>query len=396
MILKRYYLLFFGFLMSLMLPYSINLFFSLRSVSVGFLIGQILLFVSIWIYSEKYLKLFSSTHLLLLVFFLLIFSFISELSSQGSILNTLIVIGVVFVVYINVSSLLRLPSEIFYRLITHSFLFLIILGFISWNVFMFTSFFAVGNLQYFLLIGEPSLFALMVGPLGIVYAYKFNHFKLVITIFLIYGIIFPSLIMLVFGIILFFAYLLTQVKILKATYFLIAALLVMYFIFLSLGEGRDYFLSRLSVNVDEMNLTSLAFVVQWLNVYEAIANFSYLGSGFGTSPGVVESHDSIYSQAIVTIYGEGITSNIGSSYLTRMFSSIGFGTLILFLYFVYMAIRIFYSCNCSNDINFSIILLASVVPSLFFRTPGILSFDLFWIILVMILIHKMFHKSHNS
>ena len=396
MILKRYYLLFFGFLMSLLLPASINFFFSLRSFSVGFLIGQILLFVSIWVYSKKHLKLFSSTHLSLLAFFLLIFSLISELSSQGDILNTLIVIGVVFVVYINVSSLLRLPSEIFYRLITHSFLFLIILGFISWSIFTFTSFFATGDLQYFLLIGEPSLFAMLVGPIGMLYAYRFNHFKLVITIFLIYGIIFPSLIMLSFCIILFLAYLLTQVKILKATSLLIAGLLVMYLIFLSLGEEGDYFLSRLSVNVDSMNLTSLAFVVQWLNVYEAIANFSYLGPGFGTSPGVVESYDSVYSQAIVTKYGEDITNNIGSTYLTRMFSSIGFGTLIFFLYFVCMAIKIFYSCTYSNSINFSIILLASVVPLLFFRTAGILSFDLFWIILVMILTHKMFDKSYNS
>ena len=389
MILKRYHLLFFGFLMSLILPYSINLFFSLKSLSAGFLIGQILLFFSIWVYSEKYLKLFPSTYLSILAFFLLIFSLISELSSQGDILNTLIVIGVVFVVYINVSSLLRLPSEIFYCLIAHSFFFLIILGFISWNLFMFTY-------RNFILIGEPSLFAMLVGPLGMLYAYKFNHYKLVITIFLIYGIIFPSVIMLSMGIILFLAYLLIHLRILKAISLFIAGLLVMYLILLSLGEGGEYYLERLSLNVDGMNLTSLAYVVQWLNVYDAIANFSYLGAGFGTSPGVVESYDSVYSHAIVKKYGDDITSNIGSTYLTRMFSSIGFGTLIFFFYFVYMAIRIFYSLNCSNDINFSIILLASVVPSFLFRTAGILSFDLFWIILVMILTHKMFNKSYNS
>ena len=86
-----------------------------------------------------------------------------------------------------------------------------------------------------------------------------------------------------------------------------------------------------------MNLSSLIYVIHWVEIWDVISQVKLLGNGIGQAADISQYND--FVQRVVELYGEDIVSgggvNAGHFYLSRLAVSLGYGLFFfLFLYFI--------------------------------------------------------------
>ena len=318
------------------------------------------------------------------VFFVALFSGVfssQELSAAVALIATFCL------VYLNASILLKLDEKSFDSVFRVLFFILLVLGLVS----LFNIYFLGGIEVPWLgfkhriipFVGEPAMYALLFGPIAIWYGHTFNHHYKILTLMSLFGVLFPNLTMILFVSL----YVLLMMhghhmsrwkKVLLAS----ALLLVLGSMTQILG---DYIGSRLSLDTGSMNLSSLIYVIHWIEIWDVISQLKLLGNGLGQAVDISQYNDFVYR--VIEVYGDDIVSggsvNAGHFYLSRLAVSLGYG-LFFFLFLVFFSfVRSFRYARKrhSPTVQLSLLLIVGFFPELFFRTAGLLSFGLFWLIL---------------
>lgn len=372
----------------LLLPYSLNLLLNSKSLAIWFLTSQICLLIVLFLSGHKVslIKMPSGFYLA----FLSIFGFglLSGITYLEGVFYALVFLLVVCLIYLNVSILVRMENKIFERTFKLFFFILLSLGFITLCMrIFFADLFTIFNLDIknILLIGEPSIYALMLGPVSLWYGIRFNKNIFTLTVIFIFGAVFPSAILLSYGMIyimvlMFFSPVATFKKVL----FLVSAVLSIQ---LLLSFQMNYFLPRFSTITEEMNLSSLMYFVHWDQFRDVILKVQILGDGFGQSENISQSSSYIYR--VLELYGYDITSgsgdgvNAGHFYMSRLAVSIGYGVIIFILLYSASLFKSYKAHVRRNTqvLSVSFLIILGFLPEMILRTPGIFGFGLFWFVL---------------
>tara|TARA_B110000503_G_scaffold134831_1_gene214396 strand:- start:66 stop:1199 length:1134 start_codon:yes stop_codon:yes gene_type:complete len=318
------------------------------------------------------------------VFFVALFS---GFSYSKELLAAVALMATFCLVYLNASILLRLDEKSFDSVFRVLFFILLVLGLVSLCNTYFLGGIGVPRLglnhRMIPFVGEPAMYALLFGPIAIWYGHKFNHHYKILTLMSLFGVLFPNLTMILF-VTLYVLLMLHGYHMSRWKKVLLASmlLLVMWLLALILG---DYLASRVSFDAGSMNLSSLIYVIHWIEIWDVISQVKLLGNGIGQAADISQYND--FVQRVVELYGEDIVSgggvNAGHFYLSRLAVSLGYGLFFfLFLYFISFVRSFRYARKRhSPTVQLSLLLIVGFFPELFFRTAGLLSFGFFWLIL---------------
>ena len=312
-----------------------------------------------------------------------LFTLLSGLNSS-ELIPAVGMILILCLVYVNASTLMVIEERSFHSLIKFLFFFLLILGVISLvgriaGVFLPSV--GLTNTEI-LFIGENSMFALIFAPVAILYGQFFNNQQKILCTLFIFTVALPNATMFIFFsiycvILLFYSSMSLKKKVLTF-------LSVLVFGFLLLTTMTDYLSSRLTINPTDMNLSSLIYLIHWIEVWDVITQLNFLGDGIGQSTSISQNNEYIIS--IINIYGDemidGSGVNAGHFYLSRLAVSIGYGFLFLLLLYIYSLVQsAILTKRYLQDAPLSLFFLSGFIPELLFRTPSLMSFGLFWLML---------------
>jgi hypothetical protein len=361
--------------------------FESRSISMWFFLSQVALLILFIGFGKKIILVKLSFYVYLSMAGVFLVALFSGFFYSQELLMSVGIIATFCLVYLNASILLKLDEKSFDSVLRRLFFILLVLGLVSLCNTFFLGGIAVPRLglnhRMIPFIGEPSMYALLFGPIAIWYGHKFNHHYKTLTLMTLFGVLFPNLTMILyiilFVLLMLHGYYISWWKkaLLASTFPLGLWLLVM-----TLG---DYFTSRVSIDAGSMNLSSLIYVIHWIEIWDVISQVKLLGNGLGQANDISQYND--FVRRVVKVYGEEIVAgggvNAGHFYLSRLAVSIGYGLFFfLFLYFISLTRSFRYGRKRrSPTVQLSLLLIVGFLPELIFRTAGLLSFGLFWLIL---------------
>lgn len=209
---------------------------------------------------------------------------------------------------------------------------------------------------------EPSHFAITVGPIlfacGFFISKRMRFF--LVLIFILFGMFFPSLVTLLFAMMMFLFFFQTS---LSLKFFLCGIAVFLAYVFLSTNVF-DYFISRLVFSTENQNLTALVYMQGWADASASLEHSRFLGVGFQNAgilpPG--EIGNLIYSLA-----GEYKNRQDGGFLLAKIISEFGvFGIVLLIFYlFVFfkasLALSRFRKCNSFSEVSGSSVFFNAIV-----------------------------------
>ena len=287
-------------------------------------------------------------------------------------------------VYANAATFLRVDKRLFNGVIRLLFIVLLILAVVS----------IAGRLagislpgigltdQEILLIGENSMFALFFAPVAILHGKLIGNQLRILAILVILAVTLPNAVMLIFcGIYSLILLFYSPMSLRKKTQI---ALTTLAFGFLVIVTQASYLSARFTVSVADMNLSSLIYAIHWIEVWEVVTQLKFLGDGIGEVSNILQQNDFVIK--IVKLYGDdlvyGTGVNAGHFYISRLAGSIGYGFFLFLLLYVFSLIKsIKMTKRNLKNVPQSLIFLVVFIPELLFRTPSLLSFGLFWLML---------------
>ncbi|MFQ1785109.1 hypothetical protein ACK39B_00665 [Aeromonas veronii] len=228
---------------------------------------------------------------------------------------------------------------------------------------------------------EQSHYALAAGFFaGPAFINKHVYIKLFVVFnFILQGVFFPNLTMMLYSVVLFYLYFLVR-KPIVTVFFCTLILIIFMLVSSNLIPGLNYFSSRLDLSSDSDNLTTLVFLQGWEQAWIALSQTYGLGVGFqmlGTEPA------GYFSTIITSLTGGNSLNREDGGFLAAKlvgeFGIVGISLLCCYIIYILKCIRqinIHY-VDSRYMVLFAFILLFSV--EIFFRgygyfSPGLIIF----------------------
>ena len=354
----------------LVLPFFINTQFELKSLTTGYFLSQIILFV-----------------------FLINGS---KLSFQPP--KSLIRIFIIFSVLLIFGALFN-NHDLFK---TVAFLLILILFIINglimgkYIVENFISVFEILKLVYFLLlilgttkilfnqtnipfIGEPSFFCLLFGPISLMATFNSSRFKFINLIILFsFSALLPNATILLF--------LILQIGILlkdaKFKFLLLFSFTLILYLIFDTFILNDYLIDRFTIDASNANLSSLMFLHNWVDIFNRIYDFNFFGNGIG-SEGIFLDRSNDYSIRAIEVYGD-LSTTSGTFWFARAIQTIGLPSIILIYVVIFNIIKLLLiKSTFSKEFNFFLTVLLATLPEFFFRGGSVLSLCVLLVFIVL-------------
>jgi hypothetical protein len=229
----------------------------------------------------------------------------------------------------------------------------------------------------FLLIGEPSYFALIVGPLSLI-AYSFKRRLGLINLLILFGfaVLVPNITIALFGLIQAgWLLLMARQKLIFFCLFLVLALIISWY---GIRFNNEYIGSRVTVDASEGNLSSLLYIVSWIDVWNRIQSFDFLGTGVG-SAAIHLGDENKFSRQALADYGSWLTYNSGTFWFARAMQTIGFVSLAVIFVIAFSVLSVLKSVKkigwVEPKAHLVLVLYSTLLPELFFRAPALLGYS---------------------
>jgi len=379
----------FGLLASVCLlsPNALNLIFESKSISIWFGLSQVALLTLFIGFGKKITLVRLPFYLYFSVTGLFLVALFSGFALSGELFGAVALMANFFLVYLNASILLRVDEKSFDSVFIALFFILFVLGLVSLCSTYFLNNTGVPWLglthRTIPFVGEPSMYALLFGPIAFWYGHKFHHHYKMLSLMSLFGILFPNLTMITF-VILYVILMLHQYNMPRYKKGLLVSMLLLAGGGVALISGA-YFTSRVSLDSGSMNLSSLIYVIHWIEIWDVISQLKILGNSIGQATHISQYND--FVQRVVELYGEDIASgggvNAGHFYLSRLAVSLGYGLFFfLFLYLISLIRSLRYARQRHQSTALlSLILLVGFLPELIFRTAGLFSLGFFYFVL---------------
>lgn len=360
--------------LSLVLPFLLNLIFGLQSTSIGFVVGQFMLFFFSYRFIYRKFNFKKLIYTFIAFLFFAIFCLLSSLYDFSVILNALILVFSICLTLINATffcEFVKKNYQIFKSFINFSWYLTIAISIVS---FIFLE-------RGFLIFGEASFFALYFGPITCIYSLVNRRYFIPVILILFYSFFIPNLTMVLY----FFVILIFK---LPFRYFLLT--FIMISILVTPKMFGEYVQSRVTLNASEANASSLTYLINWTDLKTRFEKLIVFGNGVGFKSSKVE-FDNEYVSQLRLRYAD-MNSNVAGTFLTaKLVQSIGLVGILPSVFLCYMIMKnYFYTRKKEHDLECSIklILCLSLLPAFFFRSSGLLSFSTFLFIFTLVYIFK--------
>jgi len=357
----------------LVLPFFINMQFQLKSLTPGYFLSQIILFVFLIIGSKLNFKAPKLLFKIFLIFsILLIFG---ALFNNHDLFKTVVFLLILVLFIINGLMIGKYIVKNFLSVIEIFklvYFLLLILGTIK----------IIFNQINIPFIGESSYFCLLFGPISLMATFNSNRFKLINLIILFcFSVLLPNATIILF--------LILQIGILlKDTNY--KFLLLLFFILISYFSYdifilNEYLISRITIDASDANLSSLMFLHNWVDIFNRIYDFNFFGNGIG-SEGIFLDRSNDYSSRAMEVYGN-LSSTSGTFWFARAIQTIGLSSVFL-IYIVIIKIIKFFKLSLSRttyskEFNFFLIMLLATLPEFLFRGGSVLSLCVLCVFIVL-------------
>jgi hypothetical protein len=354
----------------LVLPFFINIQFELKSLTIGYFLSQIILFVFLIKGSKLNFKAPKSLIRIFIIFsILLIFG---ALFNNHDLFKT--------VAFLLILVLLIINGLMIGKYIVKNFLSVIeILKLVYFLLLILGTIKIIFNQINIPFIGEPSFFCLLFGPISIMATFNSNRFKFINLIILFsFSALLPNATILLF--------LILQIGILlKDTNFkfslLLSLILTSYFI-IDIVDLNEYLSGRVTIDASNANLSSLMFLHNWMDIFNRIYEFNFFGNGIG-SEGIFLDRSNDYSSKAIEVYGD-LSTTSGTFWFARAIQTIGLSSVILIYVVITKIIKLsLIKTTFSKEFNFFLTVLLATLPEFFFRGGSVLSFCVFLVFIVL-------------
>ena len=354
----------------LVLPFFINIQFQLKSLTPGYFLSQIILFVFLIKGSKLNFKAPKSLIRIFIIFSILIIS--GALFNNHDLFKT--------VAFLLVLVLLIINGLMIGKYIVKNFLSVIeILKLVYFLLLILGTIKIIFNQINIPFIGEPSFFCLLFGPISMMATFNSNRFKFINLIILFsFSVLLPNATILLF--------LILQIGILlKDTNFkflsLLSLILISYFI-IDIVILNEYFIGRVTIDASNANLSSLMFLNNWMDIFNRIYEFNFFGNGIG-SEGIFLDRSNDYSSRAIEVYGD-LSTTSGTFWFARAIQTIGLSSVILIYVVITKIIKLsLIKTTFSKEFNFFLTVLLATLPEFFFRGGSVLSFCVLLVFIVL-------------
>lgn len=359
-------------LMVVLSPFAVNLALNLKSLVPGMLLGQL---IALPLLAQGTKQNHGIDRLFCIIFgVLIVFILVNDLASGVQLFNLLGFLLLLILMSINGSLFtIKLLQNLDYWRNT-----------LTWTYFFLIAL-AVEKIAFdrgsILLIGEPSFFALVAGPIAmIVYSLNRNMGLVNILILLSLSLLLPNTTLLLFFAIQS-ALIIVQLRKKLIMVTLIALLLAVGLGLNHLLLSNEYFLARLTLDADSGNLSSLLFAANWLDVISRITSFQIFGSGVGSTADYLSASND-YEYRLTAMYGTDLIYTNGTFWFARALQTIGFAALVVPLIVIWKVLKIVSRTGLKTRKlhpmeHLELTLYLAIVPELFFRGGAILGFAIF-------------------
>lgn len=352
----------------LMSPVAANDLFNLQSLVPGMALGQSIAFV--FLINGRKLTLRVSSGILAMFFATALLLLASAIHGGISVFPSAIFLALVIILAINgflvASLILENPSTSRQVVVLTYYAFLTI----GFHKLLFEK-------TDFLLIGEPSYFALIVGPLSLI-AYSFKRRLGLINLLILFGfaVLVPNITIALFGLIQAgWLLLMARQKLIFFCLFLVLALIISWY---GIRFNNEYIGSRVTVDASEGNLSSLLYIVSWIDVWNRIQSFDFLGTGVG-SAAIHLGDENKFSRQALADYGSWLTYNSGTFWFARAMQTIGFVSLAVIFVIAFRVLSVLKSVKKTGWVepkaHLVLVLYSTLLPELFFRAPALLGYS---------------------
>ncbi|MGE4500913.1 MAG: hypothetical protein AB7C96_11250 [Hydrogenovibrio sp.] len=187
---------------------------------------------------------------------------------------------------------------------------------------------------------EESHYGLALGMLSItlVSVSHLKHSLFILISLIFFALIFPSLTLLVFGMIAFFIVSLrVRFGVLLFLALVLVALVGMFQI--------PYFYERLDFSEENRNLTFLVFAQGVMIIYESLTNLNFFGHGF-QSLGLNGLGSNVFTEQIIAVTGKPMNLQDGGFLFAKIFFEFGvLAGIVLLTFYCYVVIKILLKIN---------------------------------------------------
>jgi len=368
----------------LIAPFTANIIFDTRSLSLWFILSQIAFTIILVLSGSKITFLKMPLYFYCSFVGIFLFALFSGFYNSLELIPAVGMILAYFLVYANAATFLRVDKRLFNGVIRLLFIVLLILAVVS--IAGRLSGISLPGLgltnQEILLIGENSMFALFFAPVAILHGKLFGNQLRILAILVILAVTLPNAVMLIFcGIYSLILLFYSPMSLRKKTQI---AWTILAFGFFAIVNQATYLSARFTVSAADMNLSSLIYAIHWIEVWEVVTQLKFLGDGVGEVTHILQHNEFVIKIAKIygddLVYGTGV--NAGHFYISRLAGSIGYGFFLFLLLYVFSLIKsIKMTKRYLTNVPLSIFFLVTFIPELLFRTPSLMSFGLFWLML---------------
>jgi hypothetical protein len=300
-------------ILSLLLPFYLNNYFSDKLVLFLVIVFMLVLFSSVYayFYTENLKPVISLFAIFIILLFLLLAS----------------------------EELWQWDFRVIYNTVFGVYLVLLIVGLLS-LVYSVPIFSYLDRPKAVFPFSEESHYGLALGMLSIalVSVSHLKHTLFIVISLMFFALIFPSLTLLVFGMIAFF------IVSLRVRFGLMLFLALVSVALVGMFQ-IPYFYERLDFSEENHNLTFLVFAQGVMIIYESLTNLNFFGHGF-QSLGLNGLGSNVFTEQIIAITGKPMNLQDGGFLFAKIFYEFGVlaGIVLLTLY-CYVVIKILLKIN---------------------------------------------------
>lgn len=368
----------------LLLPYSVNMLFDLKSVAPGFVLGQFLIFLFSFKQVFRSFKLKVGALYFLMFFMLFLGSVTGEYFYYQKIFNSFIFFGCLFLVATNAAFFVALSKDnpkLLFKFISFVWKLTTVVGIVSLLLFH----------KFFIFFGEPSYFALFYGAFTVCYSVINKRIAIPIIFLLFFTVFTPVATMGMFIPLLLLCHFSFRVA--------FAPILMLFFLIVFMPNiFGEYFSSRLATNAVDANLSSLLFIANWLDLVGRVETLELIGSGIGGHSEFIRANNA-FTQSLIQRYGDELTFTSGTFLIARFVQSVGLIGFLPILFYIFMTFKAYIHSlhtNAGTNDKLAFSLLACLIPDFFFRTTGVLSFSMFLFFFSLLFHYSMKAKQLNT
>ncbi len=230
------------------------------------------------------------------------------------------------------------------------------------------------------LFGEPSFYALFLGPIIYMWSALSGRFYLPIAILVFFTIWFPSLIFLVFS----GLFLLSRLRLQIKTSIVIMFILLFFILTIAYIEPtlKGYIAGRVTLDPTEGNISNLLYMVNIIDIKERLFDLQLVGDGIGATAKIISSNNP-YALEIYERYNSMDNMAAGVFLTARLVQTIGVIGIAPVFFVIFNILKL--AIRKRIHVNqFNYLLLISILPCLIFRSSGVLSFSTLLLVFIFV------------